>query len=74
MRTTVNLDDEALRAARSIAKESGKSLGAVISALIRDALRPSRSFDYDEDLPVFLVRESAPPITPEMVASALEES
>jgi hypothetical protein len=74
MRTTVNLDEDALRAARSLARQCGKSLGAVISDLIRDALRPSRTIAYDEELPVFRVREDAPPITSEMVASALEES
>ena len=74
MRTTVNLDDDILRAVRSLARERQASLGEVISTLVRDALRPPESVRYDNDFPVFMVRESAPPITPEMVEAALEES
>lgn len=73
MRTTVNLDDDVLRAMKSLARERGTSLGDAISSLLRQALRPSPSFAYEDDLPVFRVREGAPPITPEMVQSALEE-
>ena len=73
MRTTVNLDDEVLRAVRSLARERRESLGAVISALIREALRPPDQVTYDGSFPVFQVREGSPPITPEMVDSALED-
>lgn len=74
MRTTLNLDDDVLRAIRSLAKERGESLGAVVSDLVREALRPPEAVTYEGDLPVFQVKEDAPPITPEMVESALEES
>lgn len=74
MRTTLNLDEDVLRAIRSLAKERGESLGAVVSALVREALRPPERVTYEADLPVFQVKEDAPPITPEMVESALEES
>jgi len=74
MRTTVNLDEDVLRAVRSLARERSESLGQVISSLVRDALRPPDRVRYDADFPVFRVREGAPPITPEMVESALEES
>ena len=74
MRTTVNLDDEVLRAVRSLARDRRESLGAVISALVREALRPPEQVTYDADFPVFQVREGSPPITPEMVESALEDS
>lgn len=73
MRTTVNLDDDVMRAIRSMARERGTSLGTVISTLIRDALRTPEAIRYEADVPVFHVREGAPPITPEMVQSALEE-
>lgn len=39
MRTTLEIDDDVLRAAREHAAREGKSLGAVISALAREALR-----------------------------------
>ena len=73
MRTTVNLDDEVLRAVRSLARERDESLGTVISALVRKALRPPDQVTYEQDFPVFQVREGAAPITPEMVDSALED-
>ena len=73
MRTTINLDDDVLRAVRSLARERDESLGEVISALVRDALSPPEMVAYDADFPVFQVREGAPPITPEMVESAMEE-
>ena len=74
MRTTLNLDDDVMRAVRSLARERGESLGAVVSSLVRDALRPPDRIRYERDFPVFTVRENAEPITPEMVESALEDS
>jgi hypothetical protein len=74
MRTTLNLDEDILRAAKSLARERGTSVGDVISALVRDALRPPGGIRYEAEFPVFEVGENAPPITPEMVESALEES
>ena len=74
MRTTINLDEDVLRAVRSLARERGSSLGDVVSALVREALRPPRTTAYEGDFPVFRVKEGAPPITPEMVESALEDS
>ena len=74
MRTTVNLDDDILRAVRSLARERRASLGSVISALIREALSPPVQITYDAEFPIFRVREGAQPITPEMVESALEDS
>ena len=73
MRTTVNLDDDVMRAVRSLARERDESLGTVISALLRKALSPPDQITYEEDFPVFQVREGSPPITPEMVDSALAD-
>ena len=73
MRTTVNLDDEVLRAVRSLARERRESLGTVISALVREALSPPDRVTYEGTFPVFQVLEGSPPITPEMVDSALED-
>ncbi|MEX0837843.1 MAG: antitoxin [Gemmatimonadota bacterium] len=73
MRTTVNLDEDVLRAIRSLARERGESLGSVISSLVREALRRPEPVQYEMDVPVFRVREDAPPLTPEMVQSALED-
>lgn len=74
MRTTLNLDDDLLRAARSLARQRGESLGAVVSGLLREALSPEPDLAYEMDVPVFVVREGATPITPEMVEAAGEDT
>lgn len=72
MRTTLDLGDDVLAAARSLAAEKGVSLGAAVSELARRGLQSGR--DHAEgDLPVFHVPTDAPPITPEMVDAALDE-
>lgn len=72
MRTTLNLDEDVVVAARELAAEDGRSLGAVISELARRGLTPAR-IEADGDLPVIRVPAGAPPITPEMVRRALDE-
>lgn len=42
MRTTLDIDDEALRAARALAAADGVSLGAAVSELVRRGLVPPR--------------------------------
>jgi hypothetical protein len=42
MRTTLNIDEDVLAAAREIAKQQRKSLGTVISSLVRQALESDR--------------------------------
>lgn len=72
MRTTLDLHDDVLVAARSLAAEKGISLGAAVSELARRGLQSGR--DRSEgDLPVFEVPADAGPITPEMVDAALDE-
>ncbi len=73
MRTTVDLEPEVLRAVKSLARERRVSIGTVISGLVRSALRPPERAVYESGFPVFEVREGAPPITSEMVKSALED-
>ena len=74
MRTTVNIEDDLMKAIRSLAHERGESLGAIVSDLIRKGLHPKKTEAYSNDFPVFMVKEGAPPLTPEMVDAALEES
>ncbi len=73
MRTTINLDDDVLRVARTLARERGDSLGAVLSDLARRGLRPLAQTAYEGDFPVFKVREDAPPLTPDIVEGALAD-
>jgi hypothetical protein len=72
MRTTLNLDDDIVIAAKEMATGEHRSLGAVISELARRGLTPGR-IDVDGGLPVISVPPGTPAITPEMVSRALEE-
>jgi hypothetical protein len=72
MRTTLDLSDDVLAAARELAATERRSLGAVVSDLARRGLTPAR-VEADGDLPVIRVPTGSPAITPEMVRRALDE-
>ncbi|BBZ51701.1 hypothetical protein MHEI_34180 [Mycobacterium heidelbergense] len=72
MRTTLQIDDDILEDARSIARSEGRSVGAVISDLARRSLRPVGIVVVD-GLPMFDVPPDAPIIADEDVARGLEE-
>lgn len=71
MRTTVDIDDEVLAAARSMAEADRRSLGNVLSELARKGLVPSQR--ADDGFPTFPVPSDAPPLTSEMVDRAMDE-
>ncbi|MDA2987915.1 MAG: antitoxin [Actinomycetota bacterium] len=70
MRTTLDIDDSVLAAARSLSADSGMSLGAAVSELARRGLRPRV---VDNGFPMFDVAPDTPPMTPDMVRDALDE-
>jgi hypothetical protein len=72
MRTTLDLDDDVVQAARELAAQQHRSLGWMISVLARRGLTPAR-VATEGDLPVIRVPEGTPPITPEIVRRALDE-
>ncbi|MDQ3632611.1 MAG: antitoxin [Actinomycetota bacterium] len=72
MRTTLELDDDVVAAARELAAQDRRSLGSVISELARRGLTPARIV-ADGAMPVIRVPEGSSPITPEMVRRALDE-
>ncbi|KZS75678.1 antitoxin [Mycobacterium kansasii] len=72
MRTTLDIDDDVVAAARELAASQRRSLGAVISELARRGLTPAR-VETDDELPVIRVPAGTPPITPEMVRRAADE-
>lgn len=73
MRTTLQIDDDILNAARSLAETEQRSLGEVISSLARRGLAPQPQEDSDHGFPVFSVPADATPITPQMVRRAAED-
>lgn len=72
MRTTLDIDDDVMAAARELAASERRSIGAVISELARRGLLPAK-VDSEDGLPVIRVPAGASPITPEMVRRALDE-
>lgn len=72
MRTTLQIDDDVIAAARELAVGERRSLGSVISQLARRGLTPAR-VEAEDGLPVIRVPAGMPPITPEMVRRALDE-
>lgn len=72
MRTTLDIDEDVLTAARELAAAERASLGAVVSRLARRGLTPAR-VEVDDGLPVIRMPAGTPPITPEMVRRALDE-
>jgi hypothetical protein len=63
MRTTLELDDEVLAAARRIAAARSKSLGQVISDLARRGLETRPKITTRRGFPVFQVPGNARPLT-----------
>ena len=75
MRTTVNLDEDVLQAARAIARTERRGLGSVLSTLARRGLVPPEPrLEDEEGFPVFRVKPGTGPITDEMVRAAFEEA
>ena len=72
MRTTLTLDDDVVAAARELAAAEHRSLGSVISELVRRGLTPAR-IESESGLPVIRVPAGTAAITPEMVRRALDE-
>jgi hypothetical protein len=72
MRTTLEIDDDVVAAARELADGQRRSLGSVISELARRGLTPAQ-VEVDGDIPVIRVPAGTAPITPEMVRRALDE-
>jgi hypothetical protein len=72
VRTTLEIDNDVIAAARELASTEGRSLGSVVSDLIRKGLTPAK-VDTVDGLPVIRVPAGSPPITPEMVRRGLDE-
>lgn len=72
MRTTLDLDDDVLDAARELARARRQSIGAVVSALARAGMAP-RSIDIVDGLPIIRANADSPVITSDMVRRALDD-
>jgi hypothetical protein len=74
MRTTVNLNDDVLRAAKELAALSGRTLGEVLSDLTRAALAVGREdVEPRNGVPLLPATADARLVTSEDVARLLDE-
>lgn len=74
LRTTLAIDDDVLAAARELASTQQKSVGEVISALARQALRPAETSSKTRNgVPLLYTRPDAPRVTSELVRQLDEE-
>lgn len=73
MRTTLNIDDDVLRAAKEIAKLRGSTAGAILSELARLGLEGERGAPTDLEVrngvPLLPSRPGVGIVTPEAVRS-----
>lgn len=67
MRTTLEIDDAVLSAAREIARDQHISLGAAVSKLARRGLADVGPIDSTSGFPAFAVEMDAKPITLDQV-------
>ncbi|HWQ15162.1 MAG TPA: hypothetical protein VNL77_20355 [Roseiflexaceae bacterium] len=74
MRTTLDLEEDVLLAAKVIAQQWGILLGKVISDLVRQALTGPGSAATRNGVPLFPVRPGAGIVTEELVNQPRDEA
>ena len=75
MRTTLEIDDDVIEAARMLAKLKGQGIGRAISDLARRGLVPDASpvVEVQDGIPVWKHGPGAVSVTSEMVRNLAEE-
>lgn len=74
MRTTLAIDNDVLAAVKELANTERKSIGEVISALARRALRPANPNEKTRNgVPLLPLRANTPRVTSELVKQLSEE-
>ncbi len=74
MRTTLDIDEDVLLAARDLADRRGSSLGRAVSDLARQGLRRSEPAHVRNGLPLFPVQPGAAVVTMELVNRLRDEA
>ena len=74
MRTTVDLEEDVLFAAKDIAKQRGTTLGRVLSELARQALTTRAPVTTKHGLPLFPVQSDAGVVTLDLVNRLRDET
>jgi hypothetical protein len=73
MRTTLDLDDAVLEAARAAARQTRRSVGAVISEWARRGISASPRRDRKTRIPTFATSKNSPPIDVATVKELLDD-
>ena len=73
MRTTLDLEEDVLLAAKEIAKQRGTTVGQVLSGLARQALTQRPPVSTKHGLPLFPVQPDAGVVTLELVNHLRDE-
>jgi hypothetical protein len=73
MRTTLDIEEDILFAAKEIARQKGSTLGKVLSDLARQALTQPASSRTRQGLPLFPVQPKAGIVTMEFVNQLRDE-
>jgi len=74
MRTTVDLEEDVLMAAKEIARQRGATIGKVLSELARKALTRKATSATRRGVPLFPVQPGAGVVTPELVNQLRDEN
>jgi hypothetical protein len=73
MRTTLSLDDDILEAAKAIARQSRKSIGEVVSELVRSSLRRPAPQAERNGIPLLAPSDKAAIVTLDIVNALRDE-
>lgn len=68
MRTTLAIDDDVLAAAETIARQTNKTLGEVISELARRSLQPPAAPEERNGILLLPIRDTGAVVTPDIVS------
>jgi len=74
MRTTLDLEEDVLLAAKEIARQRGNTVGQVLSDLARQTLTRRAPVSQKHGLPLFPVQPDAGVVTPELVNRLRDET
>ena len=74
MRTTLDIDEDVLLAAKSVAARKGITTGKAVSELLRRALAPTEALVTHNDVPLFPRQPDASIVTPELVNRLRDEA
>ncbi|MDX1411901.1 MAG: hypothetical protein R3351_07060 [Nitrospirales bacterium] len=73
MRTTIDIEEDVLLAAKEIARQRGMTLGKVLSDLARKSLTRKSQVSKKHDLPLFPIKKDAAVVTLELVNQLRDE-